>query len=526
MCGSSSCAGIGRAHGFATTNVDGDASGIPKGRTLEMHGHGQSDAGIVPTRPPNEAWYAGAEAEEGRLAPEGKVAEDRMSQTQGWKDDMTTMLDRLRAVVNRDSTERFTALYHHVTNVAYLREAYDRLRPAAAAGVDGVTWAAYGEQLEDNLQRLAARLSGGTYVAPAVRRVYIPKADGRQRPLGIPTLEDKLVQWVVAQVCSTIWEEAFVGFSYGFRPGRGAHDALDALVVGIEQRKVNWVLDADLEAFFDTVSHGWMLRFLRHRIGDERVIRLIWHWLTAGVLEDGRVEQREAGTPQGGVISPILANIYLHYAFDQWVAVWRKRHARGDVIVVRYADDFVVGFERRGEAEAFRAALTERLGRFTLRLHAEKTRLLEFGRFAQVDRAAQGAGKPETFTFLGFTFRCGKHRKGGFHVLRETIRKRMQATLQRVKAAMLQRREQPLREQGRWVQRVVLGHYRYFGVPKNGRALWAFREGVRRHWQTVLRRRSQRGRVSRDRMDRLSAYWLPLPQIVHPYPAQRLHVST
>jgi len=342
----------------------------------------------------------------------------------------------------------------------------------------------------------------------------------------MPALEDKLVQWVTAQLCTTIWEQEFLGFSYGFRPKRNPHNALDALTVGLQRKHVNWVLDADIRAFFDTLSHEWLVKFVEHRIGDKRIVGLIQQWLKAGVMEDGIRTQSEEGTPQGGLISPILANIYLHYVFDLWAHDWRKRNARGDVILVRYADDFVAGFEGRAEAERFQRDLRERLNRFKLELQTDKTRLLEFGRFASLDRARRGESKPDTFTFLGFTFSCGRTRKGGFSVLRQTIQKRMRAKVQSLKQELHRRLHDPIPEQGAWLRTVLLGHYRYYGVPMNGPALRAFWNEVIRLWRVGLRRRSQRGRITRQRMDCLIRDWLPLPRIYHPYPSQRLRVTT
>lgn len=438
---------------------------------------------------------------------------------------MGVALERVREAVRRDSTARMSALYHHVYAVEHLREAYHALRRGAAPGVDGVTWEEYGREVEGNLKGLSARLRRGGYRPPPVRRVYIPKGDGRQRPLGIPSLEDKIVQWVVSQVLTAIWEEEFKGFSYGFRPGRSPHGALDAVTVGIEQRPVEWVLDADIRGFFDAVNHEWLVRFVEHRIGDRRMVRLIQRWLKAGVLEEGQLRESEEGTPQGGLVSPVLANIYLHYALDLWVAKWR-RQARGAVIMVRYADDFVVGFEEREEGERFWRELAARMARFSLELHGEKTRLIEFGRHAAARRQARGEGKPDTFDFLGFTHICGKTRKGAFTVLRQTMRKRIGRKLRALKLEFRRRMHEPVPVQGAWLRRVLSGHYQYYGVPRNGRALQAFRHQVYRLWHRSLGRRSQRGRIALERMARLARRWLPLAHIVHPYPSQRLRVTT
>lgn len=484
-----------------------------------MHEHGQSDGCIVPEKSPNEPGRPGAEGMEGRQSAKGNARESHMPRAQDRMMGMPPALERIRAVVRRDKGERLVSLYHHVYNVDHLREAYLSLNPKAAPGVDQVTWREYGQDLEGNLQDLSGRLRRGAYRARPVERVYIPKADGRQRPLGKPAMEDKIVQRVVAGILSVVWEEEFLGFSYGFRPGRNPHQALDALTVGITVKRVSWVLDADIRGFYDTINHEWLVKFIEHRIGDRRVVRLIQKWLKAGVLEDGKWRPSEEGTPQGGVISPVLANIYLHYAFDQWVQHWRTRKGRGDVVVVRYADDFVLGLERRSEAEQFQKELVERLRRFGLELHAEKTRLIEFGRFAASNRARRGEGKPETFTFLGFTHICGRSRRGRFVVVRQTVRKRMRAKLQQVKRELRRRRHEAVPEQGRWLASVLRGHYQYYGVSLNGEALAVFRNAVIRTWKRALERRSQRGRVTWERMSRLTGKWLPSPRIYHRYPA-------
>ena len=461
---------------------------------------------------------------EGRSLTQEKASQSPMPRTQSRMTGMSATLERLRLAVRRDRKVKLTALYHHVYNVDHLREAYCRLKRDAAPGVDGETWQHYGQDLEKNLQDLSARLQRGAYRATPVRRTYIAKADGRQRPLGIPALEDKIVQSVTAQILSVIWEEEFLGFSYGFRPGRNPHNALDALTVGIERKCVRWVLDADLRAFFDTLSHAWLVKFIQHRIGDRRVVHLIQKWLKAGVLEEGKWTPSEAGTPQGGLISPVLANIYLHYVFDLWAQQWRRRKAYGDVIFVRYADDFVAGFQHPKVAERFQQELIARLHQFDLELHADKTRLIEFGRYAMSNRAARGEGKPETFHFLGFTHICGTNRKGRFTVLRQTMRKRMQAKLKAIKLELKRRMHDPIPEVGKWLRSVVIGHFRYYGVPRNRPALDAFRRQLLRLWKHALRRRSQRSQIEKGRMGRLARKWLPSSHIYHPYPSQRLVV--
>jgi group II intron reverse transcriptase/maturase len=431
----------------------------------------------------------------------------------------------VRKAAKRDKKMRFTALLHHITP-EMLRDSYFELKRMAAPGVDGVTWHDYGQDLEDRMDDLHGRVHRGTYRAQPSKRAWIAKADGRQRPLGIAALEDKIVQYAVKTVLEMIYEEDFLGFSYGFRPGRGCHNALDALYVGIERRKVNWVLDADIRGFFDNIDHEWMLKFLRHRIADKRILRLISKWLTAGVSEDGNWSRTTVGTPQGSVISPILANVFLHYVLDLWAHQWRNRHARGSVIMVRYADDFVMGFQSRVDAERFLRELHKRLEQFGLQLHPEKTRLIEFGRFAAESRERKGLGKPETFDFLGFTHCCGKNRKGWFTIKRISIAKRMRATLQKIKQQLRVRMHDTVVEVGRWLGSVVRGWFNYHAVPGNSLSLNAFYTEVQRLWRHVLQRRSQKGRRwAWERVRRLIRKWLPTPRILHPYPGQRLIVS-
>jgi RNA-directed DNA polymerase len=439
--------------------------------------------------------------------------------------DAKSALDRVRRAAQKDRDAQFTALLHHVT-VERLRAAYAALEPRAAAGVDGVTWRSYGQRLEANLHELHGRLHRGAYRARPARRAYIPKADGRLRPLGIAALEDKLVQRAVVEVLNAIYEPDFLGFSYGFRPGRSPHWALDALATGILRRRVNWVLDADIRGFFDTIDHGWLARFLEHRIADKRVLRLIQNWLRAGVIEDGAWTACDEGTPQGASVSTLLANVYLHYVFDLWAHQWRARTAHGDAIVVRYADDFVVGFEHRGDAERFLADLRERLARFGLELAADKTRLIEFGRFAARDRDRRGTGKPETFDFLGFTHICAKTRNGRFKLTRVTSKKRVRAKLSAVKAELMARRHLPIPDQGRWLASVVRGHLNYYAVPGNSKAIRAFRDQATRHWRHALRRRSQRSNLDWQRMHRLAQRWLPPVRIQHPWPDARFDATT
>jgi group II intron reverse transcriptase/maturase len=436
-------------------------------------------------------------------------------------------LGRVRQAAQKDKGLRFTALLHHIYNPDTLREAYFGLKRDAAAGVDGQTWQQYGETLEAKLLGLSQRLKRGAYRAKPSRRAYIPKPDGRQRPLGVMALEDKIVQRATVEVLNAIYEGGFLGFSYGFRPGRGPHQALDALYTGLLTRKVNWVLDADIRGFFDALDRGWLIKFLEHRIADRRVLRLIRKWLNAGVLEDGKRTFSKTGTVQGGSISPLLANVYLHYVFDLWTQQWRSRQAKGDVIVVRYADDFIVGFQSKTEAEAFLVALRERLTRFGLELHPDKTRLIEFGPFADHHRRGRGQGKPETFNFLGFTHICSRKRSNGrFTVLRQTQRSRLQGKLAEVKAELKRRMHGPVPEVGQWLGSVLRGHLQYYGVPMNAHALNLFRFQVARLWYRTLCRRSQKGRVLWERMKRLIERYLPPARICHPYPLRRMGVIT
>ncbi len=465
-----------------------------------------------------------AEAVEERRSAKENPTQQTTHRTQGRKR-VQHALQRVRQAAEREGKMQFTTLFHHVYNVDALREAYFGLSRKAAPGVDGVMWQRYGENLEENLRDLSRRLKRGAYRAKPVRRVYIPKPDGRKRPLGVTALEDKIVQLATVGVLNAIYEVDFVGFSYGFRPGRGQHDALDALVVGIERGRVNWVLDADIRAFFDEISHEWLMKFIEHRIADRRMLRLIRKWLKAGVLEDGKRIGSEKGTPQGGNVSPVLANLYLHYIFDLWAHQWRKRHGSGKVRIVRYADDVLVGFESKRDAERFLSDLRDRFARFGLELHPMKTRLLEFGRFAADNRRRRGLGKPETFDFLGFTHICGKSPKGYFRIERQTMRKRLRSKLKDIKSELKRRRHAPVPEQGAWLRSVLLGHYRYYGVPHNSRALGVFRDQVIRHWRQALSRRSQKGWITRARMTRIEQRWLPRPKICHPFPIHRFDVQ-
>jgi group II intron reverse transcriptase/maturase len=433
-------------------------------------------------------------------------------------------LGRIRQAAKERKTERFTALLHHITP-ELLTEAFGELKQDAAAGTDGATCQTYEADLERNLEDLHARVHRGAYRALPSRRVYIPKADGRQRPLAIAALEDKIVQRATATVLNAIYEEDFLGFSYGFRPGRSAHHAMDALVVGIVSRKVNFILDADIRSFFDTVNHDWLTRFVEHRIGDRRIVHLIQKWLKVGVLEDGIVTASDRGTGQGAVISPLLANIYLHYVLDLWAERWRRHKATGDMIIVRYADDFIIGFEHESDARRFLDAMHARLREFSLSLHPDKTRLIEFGRFAADRRAQRGLGKPETFDFLGFTFICGRSRRGKFLVTRKSRRDRMRAKLKEIKKGLRLRMHEPIPKQGKWPAQVVGGYFNYHAVPTNGPMLATFRFLVVELWRRTLRRRSQKDRMSWQRSTRLADRWLPPPRIIHPWPELRFAVT-
>lgn len=500
-------------------------------RTPDMHVFRESDGPIVPEKRANKAGRtmlrmvpAAAESVEGRGPTKGNAARTLLA-PDAEPEKRGMGLWGVREAAKRDKKMRFTALLHHITP-ELLRAGYFELKRSAVPGVDGMTWHAYGQDLEERIADLHGRVHRGAYRAQPSKRAWIPKADGRQRPLGIAALEDKVVQQAVKTVLEQIYEEDFLGFSYGFRPGRSCHNALDALWVGIAHRKVNWVLDADIRGFFDNIDHQWMLRFLEHRIADRRILRLIRKWLKAGVSEDGQWSRTTVGTPQGSVISPMLANVFLHYVLDLWANQWRERHACGSVIIVRYADDFVMGLQSQGDAERFLRELQQRLEQFGLQLHPDKTRLIEFGRFAAERREKRGQGKPETFDFLGFTHCCGTTRKGAFTIKRKSIAKRMRAALQKIKQQLKQRMHNPVVEVGRWLRSVVRGWFNYHAVPGNINCLDEFHTQVQRLWRRILRRRSQKGRNwTWERIRRLTRRWLPNAQILHPYPDERLIVT-
>src|SRR6516165_4848716 len=487
-------------------------------RNANMNADRESHGRVVPAKcPNNDGSISSAEGMEGRRPTEENTGQAAASQIQSWEN-ASDGLRRVREAAKRDKRLRFTTLLHHVS-VALLVNSFYALKREAAPGVDGLTWQEYETDLDRRLEDLHSRVHRGTYRALPSKRAYILKQDGRDRPLGIAALEDKIVQHAVGRVLSQIYEEDFLGFSYGFRPGRGTHDALDALWVGIMRKKVNWVLDADIHDCFGSFSHEWMVQFLQQEVGARRILRLIKKWLRAGVLEEGEWSETVKGTPQGSVISPLLCNVYLHYVFDLWVQHWRTHRATGEVIVVRYADDMVLGFQHRAEAERFLQDWRERLRKFGLELHPDKTRLIEFGRFAAANRKQRGEGKPETFHFLGFAHICGQARKTGqFLVLRKTIRKRLLAKLKQVKEQLWVRMHQPLAEVGKWLKSVLQGYFNYHAVPGNLASLRSFREEVCKRWMRVIRRRSQKSRTTWEHVARYAQQWLPLPTVLHPYP--------
>jgi RNA-directed DNA polymerase len=493
-------------------------------RTADMHALEKSDCAVVPVKQPNKEGRPSAEAVEGRAQTKENIGQSHMHPTQSGKR-VSQGLDGVRRTAREKKQERFTALLHHLS-IELLRDSFCALQRRASPGVDGVTWQEYEAGLEDRLIDLHSRVHRETYLAKPSRRVFIPKADGRQRPLGIAALEDKIVQQAVVTILNQIYEGDFKGFSYGFRPGRSPHQALDALTVGIQRKRVNWVLDADIRGFFDNMSHELTMKFLEHRVADRRVLRLIQKWLKAGVSEDGQWSETNLGTPQGAVVSPLLANVYLHYVFDLWADVWRKKVATGDIIVVRYADDLVVGFQQRTDAERFLKEFRERLAKFGLELHPDKTRLIEFGRFAARNRRQRGEGKPETFTFLGLTHFCGQRiRDGAFIVWRITAKKRMVAKLKAIKAELQRRKHDRTATVGAWLRTVVLGYYQYHAVPGNTTQLRIFQRRVNRLWRSVLIRRSQRAQVRWERLTPLLNRWVPPPRVLHPYPDARFYAT-
>jgi RNA-directed DNA polymerase len=488
-----------------------------------MHVAEESDSGIVPMKPSNKDGSTSAEKAEGRpLIKENPPPPHTYPTQSGAR--VSQGLAGVRKVAKESQETKFTALLHHLT-IDLLRESFYALKRKAAPGVDGVRWQEYETGLEGRLADLHGRVHRGGYRALPSRRVYIPKADGRQRPLGVAALEDKIVQQAVVTILNAIYEEDFLNFSYGFRPGRNQHQALDALSYALTRKKVSYVVDADIRGFFDNISHEWMLQFVQRRVADRRILRLIQKWLKAGVLEEGNWSETEMGTPQGAVISPLLANIYLHYVFDCWVDLWRKQRVYGDVIVVRYADDTVLGFQYQPEADRFLEDLRKRLAEFGLELHPDKTRRIEFGRFAQERREKRGEGKPETFDFLGFTHISGKNRYGTFIVRRRTIAKRLRAKLRELKPHLRQRRHEPVADTGKWLRSIVQGYFNYHAVPGNLASLRTFRLRLTRLWHAQLVQRSQHRRLTWAQMYRLAARWLPTPRALHPWPTTRFAAS-
>ena len=473
----------------------------------------------------NKGAKAPAELPEGGASTKGNSQDQSTYRTQG-RGSVSQAVERIRQAATRKPQEKLTALLHHITTDA-LRCAFYDLKKTASAGVDGLVWTRYEDGLEERLLDLHGRVHSGAYRALPSRRVEIPKPDGGTRPLGIAALEDKIVQKaVVDDILTPLYEPEFLGFSYGFRPGRGAHDALDALAFGIERRKVNWIIDADIRAFFDRLSRDHLLRFLGHRIGDQRVLRLIAKWLNAGVMEGDEWKDDLQGTPQGAVVSPILANVYLHYVLDLWFQKkWRARKATGDTIIVRYADDFVVGCQRKADAEQFLDDLRERMNQFVLELHPDKTRLVEFGRFAMADRRARGERRPETFDFLGFTHYCKKKRNGNFGLGRKPIAKRVTRTLKRVKEKLRERMHEDVHDTAQWLGRVVNGWLNYYAVPTSARALRGFARRLLWIWLRTLRGRSQKDRTTIAGVARLAALYWPPVKVRHPWPTERFAVS-
>ena len=495
------------------------SAGEGSGHTARMHVSEESHSGIVPMSHSNKDGASLAESEEGRPLIKENAGQPNTYPTQSGKR-VSQGLTGVRKAARDNKEMKFTALLHHLT-VDLLRESFYSLKRKAAPGVDGVTWQEYELGVEDRLVDLHGRVHRGAYRAQPSRRVYIEKADGRQRPLGVAALEDKLVQQAVATILNQIYEEDFLGFSYGFRPGRSQHDALDALSYALLKKKVSYVLDADIQGFFDNLDHHWLIRFVEHRVADPRILRLIQKWLKAGVMEEGKWSEVQTGSPQGSVISPLLANIYLHYSFDLWVNDWRKKYAQGEVVVIRFADDTIVGFQYQTDADLFLKNLRERLGKFGLELHPDKARRIEFGRYAEQNRKRRGEGKPETFDFLGFRHISGKNGLGRFMVRRTTIRKRMRAKLRQIKQQLRERMHDPVPQTGQWLQSIVRGYFNYYAVPGNLKSLGVFRDRVLALWWRTIRRRSHKHRINWTRLLLLAQRWLPPPRALHPFPDAR-----
>lgn len=508
--------------------MEADRSEKARSHNSDMHVAGESDRPIVPQKPANNGGVPPfAEPVEGRGLTEENTRQSLLDRTLRRTADGTPFVPRSRGLLGvreaaqRDRKCRFTNLLHHLTP-ELLRASFFDLKKQAAPGVDGETWRDYAKDFECRIDDLHSRIHRGAYRAMPSKRTYIPKADGKLRPLGIAALEDKIVQQAARTVLECIYEQDFLGFSYGFRPGRNQHRALDALYMAITKRKVNWILDADIRGFFDNISHEWLMKFLEHRIADRRMLRLLKKWLRAGVSEDGQWSPTKVGTPQGAVISPLYANVFLHYVLDLWINDWRKRHARGEVITVRYADDFVIGFHEESDARRCLTELRERFSKFGLELHPEKTRLFQFGRYAEERLAQRGEGKPETFDFLGFTHICGKTRRGEFTIHRKTSRKKFQAKLKSLKTKLFRNIHADLPRVGMLLQQVIRGWNQYYAVPGNYRRLEQFRDALQVMWLHALRRRSQRGRrLTWTKFAKLTDRWLPTPKILHPYPSVR-----
>jgi group II intron reverse transcriptase/maturase len=509
--------------------MEADRSEKARGHNLDMHVTGESHSSIVPKKPANKGrGPQPAELVEGRGLTKENTEQSLLDRTQSRESDGKPFEARSRGLLGvrqaarKDKKQKFTSLVHHITG-ELLRASFFELKKQAAPGIDGETWRDYAMECERRINDLHGRIHRGAYRAKPSKRSYIPKLDGGMRSLGIAALEDKIVQQAARTVLECIYEQDFLGFSYGYRPGRGSHHALDALFVGITKRKVNWIIDADIRGFFDNISHEWLMKFLEHRIADKRMLRLLKKWLRAGVSENGEWSPTKVGTPQGAVISPLYANVFLHYVVDLWIEDWRKRQAIGEVIIVRYADDFVIGFREESDARRCLAVLGERLAKFGLELHSEKTRLIEFGRYAEERRAKRGDGPPETVDFLGFTHISGKTRRGDFTIQRKTSRKKFQAKLAELKETLTRRRHDDLAMVGEWLQRVFRGWCQYYAVPGNYTRLRQFRNAIQVTWLRTLQRRSQRGRrLTWEKFSKLSKRWLPTPKILHPYPNVRL----
>ena len=502
-------------------SLEMDRSEKARCHNADMHVSGKSDSLVVPEKQANKAGLPTvAESVEERRLTKENASQSLLVRTQSRVARSRGLLG-VRETAREDKKARFNNLLNHITP-ELLQASFFDLKKSAVPGIDGVTWAEYADNVETQIIDLHSRIHRGTYRAQPSKRTWIPKLDGTLRPLGIAALEDKIVQQAVRVVLECIYEEDFRGFSYGFRPRRDCHRALDALSVGIETQKVNWILDADIRGFFDNIDHKWLLKFLEHRIADRRLLRLLKKWLRAGVSEDGEWSPSTVGTPQGAVISPFFSNVFLHYVLDLWLDAWRKRHAVGEVIIVRYADDFVLGFHEETDAKRCLGALKERFAKFHLELHPEKTRLIEFGRYAAQRRSKRGDGPPETFDFLGFTHICGTTRKGDFTIRRISAIKKLRAKLKELKGKLRKKMHMELAAVGSWLSSVYRGWCQYHAIPGNYDRLQQFRTAIQELWYRVLRRRSQRARnLTWSKFSKLSRRWLPSPKILHPYPNVR-----